>query len=119
MQENKIYRDAEIFPEIKLPALNILRVFLTLDFTEARDFAYDALFLTYFIDLPKFWSTNTPDRLSGRTQRCQMVNGRAHFSYVTEISLDFDLNSLDNDENVRPCWPHLLVAAASLDWWTR
>ncbi|XP_015114483.1 Meckel syndrome type 1 protein [Diachasma alloeum] len=118
LHEKLLYKEAEMFSEINLPPPHVLRVYLTLDITKARGFPYDALFLTYLIDLPKYWSTSEGDKLSGRTQRCRMMNGTANFSFVTELTLDFDLNCLD-DENVRPAWPQVLIAAASLDKWTR
>ncbi|XP_011313649.1 Meckel syndrome type 1 protein [Fopius arisanus] len=116
--EKLLYKEAEMFSEMHLPPPHVLRVYLTLDITKAKGFPYDALFLTYLIDLPKYWSTNDGDKLSGRTQRCRMMNGSANFSFVVEMTLDFDLNCLD-DENVRPAWPQVLIAAASLDKWTR
>ncbi|KAK0098359.1 hypothetical protein PV326_009112 [Microctonus aethiopoides] len=118
IHENQLYRETQIFSEIQLPLENIFRLYLTLDICEAHGFAYNSLFLTYSINLPKYWSTNQRDCLSGRTQRCQMIDGRAHFSYVTEISLDFDLNCLIND-SVSSSWPHLIITASSLDKWSR
>ncbi|XP_063982257.1 tectonic-like complex member MKS1 [Diachasmimorpha longicaudata] len=118
LNEKLLYKEAEMFSEINLPPPHVLRLYLTLDMTRARGFPYDALFLTYLIDLPKYWSTSEANKLSGRTQRCRMMNGIANFSFVTELTLDFDLNCLD-DENVIPAWPQVLIAAASLDKWTR
>ncbi|XP_034945070.1 Meckel syndrome type 1 protein isoform X2 [Chelonus insularis] len=117
-QESILNRELKIYSDMKMPPPNILRLYLTLDFTEARGFPYDAVFLTYSIDLPKNWNTNRHDSLSGRTQRSRMVNGYAHLSHTVEISLDFDLNCL-NDENVQLSWPYLLISVASLDKWTR
>ncbi|KAH0558000.1 Meckel syndrome type 1 protein-like [Cotesia glomerata] len=111
----KVYYQDKNNSDIELPPANILRLFLTLDFTEARDFNYNSIFITYTIDLPKFWSTNHRERLYGRTQRCKMINKSAHFSYVAEITLDLDLNCM----NDVPSWPYLLISVGSLDNWTR
>ena len=118
LQEKGAYREAEIYHDIIIPPPNILRIFINLDIKSAHGFPYNSLFVTYHIDLPKNWSTTERERLTGRTQRCRMTRGIAHFSYVTEIPLDFDLNCL-NGENVQPSWPYLLMSIASLDNWTR
>ncbi|XP_008560199.2 tectonic-like complex member MKS1 [Microplitis demolitor] len=112
----EIYRQDKIISDIELPPANILRLFLTFDFIEARDFCYNSIFITYTIDLPKYWSTNNRDKLYGRTQRCRMINKSAHFSYLAEITLDLDLNCLN--ETV-PSWPYLLISVGSFDNWTR
>ncbi|XP_015592802.1 Meckel syndrome type 1 protein [Cephus cinctus] len=118
LREKQIYKEAEIFQEFELPAENILRVILNLDIISAHDFPYDALFITYVVELPTFWSTNRRETLSGRTQRSRMRKETSNFCYVAEILLDLDLNCL-NDENVLPSWPTILLSVGSLDSWTR
>ncbi|XP_044012077.1 Meckel syndrome type 1 protein-like isoform X2 [Aphidius gifuensis] len=93
IKKKNVIKATKIYPEIKQPLCNILRLYLTIDFTKVYGFSYDAMYLSYLIDLPKYWTTNQPGRLSGRSQRCRMSN---------------DIT-----------WPQLLIAAASFDSWTR
>ncbi|XP_012271711.1 Meckel syndrome type 1 protein [Orussus abietinus] len=118
IQHEKIIKEAKIYHEMRLPPSNVLRVFLTLEIKSARNFPYNAPFITYTINLPPYWSTGQRENLTGRTQRCCMRNGIANFGYITEISLDFNLNCLQ-DDNVLPSWPCILISVASLDSWTR
>ncbi|XP_046469671.1 tectonic-like complex member MKS1 isoform X1 [Neodiprion pinetum] len=112
------YREAEIFPQIGLPPANRLRIFVNLDIMSVHNFPYDSLFVTYHIELPEYWSTDQPERLTGRTQRCSMTKGSANFSYVAEFCIELNSSRLE-DEKSSIAWPWILISIASLDSWTR
>ena len=118
VQRVQNFREYHINPKLELAPSNIFRLFLNLEIISAHDFSYDSLFITYFLHLPKNWSTVRKESLTGRTQRCRMKNKKANFSYVVETWLDLDLKSLR--KKAEPLsWPFLLITVASLDSWQR
>ncbi|KYM98296.1 Meckel syndrome type 1 protein [Cyphomyrmex costatus] len=120
VQQQLSYKETELYKELQLPPANLSALVISLDIVSARNFSYDGLFVTYFIDLPQHWSTNQKERLVGRTQKSLLDNKTAHFSYCTDICLYYPSNevqSLSNNASSR--WPRLLFSVASLDSWTR
>ncbi|XP_033216372.1 Meckel syndrome type 1 protein isoform X2 [Belonocnema kinseyi] len=118
VQRVQNFREYQLNPKLELAPSNILRLFLNLEIISAHEFSYDLLFITYFLHLPKNWSTPCRESLTGRTQRCRMKKKKANFSYVVETWLDLDLKSLrKKDEPLS--WPFLLITVASLDSWQR
>ncbi|XP_058807040.1 tectonic-like complex member MKS1 isoform X2 [Phymastichus coffea] len=107
-------RDAQMFREMSAPQPRVLRLFLNLDIRSARDFAHDdALFVSYFLDLPEHWTS--AGRPAGRTQRCRARDGAAHFAYSSEVVLDLDQDAAAASGR----WPSLLFSVGSIDSWTR
>jgi len=126
VQQQLAYKEVELHKEMQLAPDNLSTVFLALDIVSAHSFSYDGLFITYFMDLPQYWSTEQKERLSGRTQKCRLEHGSAYFSYCTDISLHYPLNKFqqriqqNNASSVSITgWPRLLFSVASLDSWTR
>ncbi|XP_043268247.1 Meckel syndrome type 1 protein-like isoform X2 [Venturia canescens] len=118
--------NAEMYREMMMPpGCNVLRLFVNLEIASAENFFYEPLFVNYKVDLPRDWTIigndadDAGERLTGTSQRCHPINGKAHFGYLTEISLDFDLNRLNASENVQPAWPYLIFTVGSIDQWTR
>lgn len=113
-----MYKAAEIPNEIEVTVPNILQIFLNINIVSAHNFSYNGLFITYYIVLPKDWSTKQKERLIGRTQKCYLKDKTAYFDYIMEILLDLHLNILTKNAPITK-WPSLLISVASLDSWTR
>ncbi|KAL2734891.1 Meckel syndrome type 1 protein [Vespula maculifrons] len=118
MQKLLMYKAAEIPNEIEVTVPNILQIFLNINIVSAHNFSYNGLFITYYIVLPKDWSTKQKERLIGRTQKCYLKDKTAYFDYIMEILLDLHLNILTKNAPITK-WPSLLISVASLDSWTR
>ncbi|XP_043485832.1 Meckel syndrome type 1 protein-like [Polistes fuscatus] len=118
IQKLMLYKAADIPNEIELTVPNILQIFLNLNIVSAYNFTYDGLFITYYIVLPKDWSTKQKERLVGRTQKCRIKDKTAYFDYIMDILLDLHLNVLTKNAAITK-WPSLLICVASLDSWTR
>ncbi|XP_043684684.1 Meckel syndrome type 1 protein-like isoform X2 [Vespula pensylvanica] len=118
MQKLLLYKAAEIPNEIEVTVPNILQIFLNINIVSAHNFSYNGLFITYYIVLPKDWSTKQKERLIGRTQKCYLKDKTAYFDYIMEILLDLHLNILTKNAPITK-WPSLLISVASLDSWTR
>lgn len=116
MTQKLSFREAEIIPEIGSPPSKVLRLHINLEIISAHNFSYDALFVTYQIQLPERWSTDKTEHLTGRTQRCSTMNGKANFGYVAEFFIDFDLS---DEFGASEAWPWIFISVASLDSWTR
>ncbi|EZA61269.1 Meckel syndrome type 1 protein [Ooceraea biroi] len=120
IQQLLAYKEAELHKEMQLAPANLSTIFLTLDIVSGHGFSYDGLFITYFMDLPQYWSTKQKDRLSGRTQKCRLERGSAHFSYCTDVSLHYPSSEFQRaKDNASSFWPRVLFSVASLDSWTR
>ncbi|XP_043468794.1 Meckel syndrome type 1 protein homolog [Leptopilina heterotoma] len=117
-QKVQNFKEFKISPKLELVPLYTFRIILNLEILSAHDFSYDSLFITYFLHLPKNWSTPRQESLAGRTQRCRMKKKTANFSYIIENCLDLDLKSLKK-KNGALSWPYLLFTVASLDNWER
>lgn len=119
IKERLKHREAEIFHSFQLVSPNVYKFFIKLDILSAHDFFFDGLCISYYVDLPEHWSTSQIDRLYGRTQRCNLKNNSAYFSYATEISLDFQSTVMLDANTVLLSWPRLLLSVTSLDSWFR
>ncbi|OAD52457.1 Meckel syndrome type 1 protein [Eufriesea mexicana] len=119
IKEQLLYKEAEISHGLQLAPPDIHKFFIKFDILSAHDFFFDGLSISYHIDLPDHWSTNQNDRLFGRTQRCNLKNNSAYFSYASEISLDFDTSAMLDRNIVLSSWPRLLLSVISLDSWFR
>ncbi|KOC65817.1 Meckel syndrome type 1 protein like protein [Habropoda laboriosa] len=119
IKEHLMYKGAEICHGLQLLSPNVHKFFIKLDILSAHDFFFDGLCISYHIDLPEQWSTNQTDRLFGRTQRCNLKNNSAYFSYATEIVLNFQSTYMTDQNYVSSSWPRLLLTVTSLDSWFR
>lgn len=117
MQKLQLYKNAEKFKEMKVPETGTMKYFLNLEILSANNFAYDYLFVNYVVSLPKNWEATREDSLMGRTQRSMKKDGKAYFSYVSEIILNY--NHQQTDQISAPSWPQLFLSVASFDKWTR
>ncbi|KAK2580269.1 hypothetical protein KPH14_012517 [Odynerus spinipes] len=118
IQQLLLYKAAEIPNEIQITVPNTLQIFLNANIVSAHNFSYNGLFITYYIVLPKDWSTKQKEKLIGRTQKCHLKDKTAHFGYIMDMSLDFHPNILNKNAAITK-WPSLLISVASLDSWTR
>lgn len=119
IKERLMYKEAEISHGLQPAPPNVYKFFIKLDVLSVHDFSFHGLCVSYYIDLPEYWRTNQQNRLFGRTQRCNLKNNAAYFSYATEIALDFQSACPLDGSNVLPSWPRLLLSVTSLDTWSR
>lgn len=119
IKERLMYKEAEICHSLQLVPSNVYKFFIKLDILSAHGFSFNGLFISYHLILPENWSTNQTERLFGRTQRCNLNNNSAHYSYATEISLEFQSTNMYDTPRVLPSWPRLLLSVSSLDNWFR
>ncbi|XP_029045086.2 Meckel syndrome type 1 protein-like isoform X1 [Osmia bicornis bicornis] len=118
IRNRSLYKEAEISHGIQLTSPDVYKFFIKLDILSVHNFFFDGLSVSYQMNLPEQWSTNKEDRLFGRTQRCNLINNSAYFSYATEMTLDLHSASIETEDTV-PCWPRLLLSVISLDSWSR
>ncbi|XP_050474086.1 tectonic-like complex member MKS1 [Bombus huntii] len=119
IKEHLMYKEAEVFHSFQLASSNVYKFFIKLDILSAHDFFFNGLCISYYVDLPEHWGTSQVDRLYGRTQRCNLKNNSAYFSYASEISLDFQSAAMLDANSILPSWPRLLLSVTSLDNWFR
>ncbi|XP_076245614.1 Meckel syndrome, type 1 [Calliopsis andreniformis] len=119
IRENLLYKEAEISHGLQLPPPNTCRIFLKFDILSAHNFSFDGLCILYYIDLPEHWNTDQNDSLFGRTQRCNLKNQSAYFSYAAEVLLNFELTDMFNGRKTSQSGPRLLLTVISLDSWFR
>ncbi|KOX71627.1 Meckel syndrome type 1 protein [Melipona quadrifasciata] len=114
-QRDKVLTSTDEDTEVVLLAItyNGLNKILTVD----PDFTDDHCYT--ITNSSEHWSTSQIDRLFGRTQRCNLKNNSAYFSYATEISLDFQSTVMLDANTILLSWPRLLLSVTSLDSWFR
>ncbi|PBC30817.1 Meckel syndrome type [Apis cerana cerana] len=118
IKEQLMHKEAEIFRSMQLVLPNVYKYFIKLDILSAHDFFFDGLCISYHVYLPEHWSTSQSDSLFGRTQRCNLKNNSAYFSYASQISLEFQ-STTELDMNNLSSWPQFLLSVTSLDNWFR
>ncbi|CAH1802231.1 unnamed protein product, partial [Owenia fusiformis] len=133
-REGKMYRElynrhaeflhALVGVDFEMPPPEVLRLLVFGEIESAKHFEYDDLYIHYFIELPKNWSVDPHQQLSGVTQRCSTKReGRdsvAYFSFPFDFQL-FYKNDVINEANtdLLPQWPMLYLEVLSLDSWQR
>ncbi|XP_076750072.1 Meckel syndrome, type 1 [Xylocopa sonorina] len=120
IKERSIHKESGVSHGFQLVPAGVWKFFIKLDILSAHDFFFDGLCVSYYVDLPEHWDINKADKLFGRTQRCNLKDNSAYFSYATEITLDYHQSTSTLDvNNVLPSWPRLLLSVTSLDNWFR
>ncbi|KAJ8953635.1 hypothetical protein NQ314_007242, partial [Rhamnusium bicolor] len=84
----------------------------------ARNFEYSDVYVQYFIDLPEDWTCANLESLKGVTQTCHGVNeeGLVHFGHCFEITLEYDIENLQ--EGI-PKTPYIYFEVISKASWDR
>jgi len=106
------------------PTNDMLDLHVFGEIVSVEDFEYDGLYVEFFVDLPKDWTSEGGDPLCGVTQKCntKCVERRwiAYFGHPFQHHLSCPLESLtgENTGNV-PRWPQLCFQVMSHDAWNR
>ncbi|XP_034235784.1 Meckel syndrome type 1 protein-like [Thrips palmi] len=77
------------------------------------------LFIHYFIDLPRGWSSDSEESLAGISASCKASNGCVHLGHPLQFNLKLSLSELEDSSDVVPRWPQLMFEVLSMDWWGR
>ncbi|KGL76243.1 Meckel syndrome type 1 protein, partial [Tinamus guttatus] len=103
------------------PLPGALRLFVNGEIVSAQGYEYDNLYVNFFLELPKCWSSPAFQQLSGVTQTCATKKvGRdnvAYFCYLFTLEMFFTQE--DESEDSLPQWPVLYFEVLSLDFWQR
>ncbi|XP_019622108.1 PREDICTED: Meckel syndrome type 1 protein-like [Branchiostoma belcheri] len=128
-REHKMYKElyakhietlaASVGEQFEMPPPGILRLNLYGEIVSARNFEYDNLHINFFLELPKNWTSDHGQQLSGVTHTVTTkVEGKdnvAYFSYPFEYEVFFR-NETEDD---MPQWPLLFLQVLSVDSWQR
>ncbi|NWI16132.1 MKS1 protein, partial [Crypturellus soui] len=118
---HKEYLSGLVGSEFEMPLPGALRLFVNGEIVSAQGYEYDNLYVHFFLELPKYWSSPALQQLSGVTQTCATKKvGRdnvAHFCYLFTLEMFFTQE--DESEDSLPQWPVLYFEVLSLDFWQR
>ncbi|CAJ0928365.1 unnamed protein product [Ranitomeya imitator] len=117
---HKEYLNNLVGSDFEMPPTGALRLFINGEIVSAHGYEYDNLYVHFFMELPKHWSSPAFQELSGVTQSCRSKADErenvAHFChpFSFEIFLSEEVESED-----LPQWPVLYFEVLSLDFWQR
>ncbi|XP_062448579.1 tectonic-like complex member MKS1 isoform X2 [Rhea pennata] len=118
---HKEYLSGLVGSEFEMPLPGTLRLFVNGEVVSAQGYEYDNLYVHFFLELPKWWSSPAFQQLSGVTQTCATKKvGRdnvAYFCYLFTLEMFFTQE--DESEDCLPQWPVLYFEVLSLDFWQR
>ncbi|CAE1324505.1 MKS1 [Acanthosepion pharaonis] len=103
---------------------DVLRLVVYGEIESAKNFEYNDLYLHFFVDLPKGWSSYPGQELSWVTQTCSTKvihkENVAYYSFPFNFELFYkkELNKLNTSEDV-PHFPIIYLEVLSLDSWQR
>ncbi|XP_068121964.1 tectonic-like complex member MKS1 [Hyperolius riggenbachi] len=117
---HKEYLNSLVGSDFELPPAGVLRLCINGEIVSAQEFECDNLYVHFFMELPKHWSSPAFQDLSGVTQSCKSKTiGRddvAYFCYP--FSFEIFLSEEVEAEEV-PQWPVVYFEVLSLDFWQR
>ncbi|XP_073421852.1 tectonic-like complex member MKS1 isoform X2 [Dendrobates tinctorius] len=117
---HKEYLNNLVGSDFEMPPTGALRVFINGEIVSAHEYEYDNLYVHFFIELPKDWSSPAFQELSGVTQSCRSkAHERENVAYFCHpFSFEMFLSEEVESEEV-PQWPILYFEVLSLDFWQR
>ncbi|KAE8622396.1 hypothetical protein XENTR_v10005225 [Xenopus tropicalis] len=117
---HKEYLNSLVGSDFEMPPAGTLRVFINGEIVSAQEFEYDNLYVHFFVELPKNWSSPGFQELSGVTQTCRTKtrarDSVAYFCYPFNFEL-FLSEEADSEETTQ--LPVLFFEVLSLDFWQR
>uniref|UniRef100_A0AAY5LCN3 MKS transition zone complex subunit 1 n=1 Tax=Esox lucius TaxID=8010 RepID=A0AAY5LCN3_ESOLU len=118
---HKDYLNSMVGQDFEMPPPGILRLLVNGEIESAKGFEYDNLYVHFFMELPKNWSTLPFQTLSGVTQTCRTKaigkDDVAFFSYP--FSFEAYFRREDETDDYLPQWPVVYFKVLSLDFWQR
>ncbi|XP_068766077.1 tectonic-like complex member MKS1 isoform X2 [Struthio camelus] len=118
---HKEYLRGLVGSEFEMTLPGTLRLFVNGEVVSAQGYEYDNLYVHFFLELPKGWSSPAFQQLSGVTQTCATKtvgwDNVAYFCYPFTLEVFFTQE--DESEDSLPQWPVLYFEVLSLDFWQR
>nr|XP_023675277.1 Meckel syndrome type 1 protein [Paramormyrops kingsleyae] len=118
---HKDYLDSLVGQDFEMPPPGILRLLVNGEIVSAQGYEYDNVYIHFFMDLPRNWSSLPLQSFSGVTQTCRTrtlgTENVAFFSYP--FSFEAFFRKEDETEGSLPEWPVLYFEVLSLDSWQR
>ncbi|KAL4630897.1 Meckel syndrome type 1 protein isoform X3 [Arapaima gigas] len=118
---HKDYLSSLVGQDFEMPPAGILRLLVNGEVVSAKGYEYDDLYVRFFVELPKNWSSLSTQSLSGVTQTCRTrtvgKDSVAFFSYP--FSFEAFFKKENEMEESLPQWPVLYFEVLSLDFWQR
>uniref|UniRef100_A0A8V1AKL2 MKS transition zone complex subunit 1 n=1 Tax=Gallus gallus TaxID=9031 RepID=A0A8V1AKL2_CHICK len=115
------YLSSLVGSEFEMTLPGTLRLFVNGEVVSAQGYEYDNLYVHFFLELPKHWSSPAFQQLSGVTQTCATKtvgwDNVAYFCYPFTLEMFFTQE--DESEDCLPQWPVLYFEVLSLDFWQR
>ncbi|KAM4795091.1 tectonic-like complex member MKS1 [Rhinophrynus dorsalis] len=117
---HKEYLNSLVGSDFEMPPVGSLRIFINGEIVSAQEYDYNNLYVHFFLELPKYWSSPAFQELSGVTQTCQTkTNGRDNVAYFSfPFSFEIFLSEEVESEEM-PQMPVLYFEVLSLDFWQR
>ncbi|XP_071994173.1 tectonic-like complex member MKS1 isoform X1 [Engystomops pustulosus] len=117
---HKEYLNNLVGSDFEMPPSGALRVFINGEIVSAHEYEYDNLYVHFFMELPKHWSSPAFQEISGVTQSCRSkTHERENVAYFSHpFSFEMFLSEEVESEDV-PQWPVLYFEVLSLDFWQR
>ncbi|KAF6738221.1 Meckel syndrome type 1 protein [Oryzias melastigma] len=118
---HKEYLSGLVGQDFEMPPAGTLRYLMNGEIVSAQGFEYDNLYIHFFLELPKNWSSLPFQSLSEVTQTCRTKSLKkedvAFFSYPFTFEV-FYMSEKDGEEGI-PQWPVIYFKVLSLDFWQR
>ncbi|XP_063244056.1 tectonic-like complex member MKS1 [Bacillus rossius redtenbacheri] len=113
-------RQLQIGSDFDVPDDGVLTVFVMGEIMCAENFEADQLFIHFLVELPKGWSCDDPEHLSGITQACQTDRADvANFGHTFQMKLNHSLDRLQIEPDALPGGPQVFLEVVSRDGWGR
>ncbi|KAM8975135.1 tectonic-like complex member MKS1 isoform 2-T2 [Pelodytes ibericus] len=79
---HKEYLNNLVGSDFEMPPAGTLRLFINGEIVSAQEYDFDNLYIHFFMELPKYWSSPGFQELSGVTQSCKTkTHGRENIAY--------------------------------------
>ncbi|CAH2219727.1 Meckel syndrome type 1 isoform X1 [Pelobates cultripes] len=117
---HKEYLNNLVGSEFEMAPVGTLRLFINGEIVSAQKYDYDNLYIHFFMELPKYWSSPGFQELSGVTHSCKTkTHKRENIAYFCHpFSFEVFLSEEVASEDI-PQWPVLYFEVLSLDFWQR
>ncbi|XP_075710245.1 tectonic-like complex member MKS1 isoform X1 [Rhinoderma darwinii] len=118
---HKEYLNNLVGSDFEMPPSGALRVFINGEIVSAHEYEYDNIYVHFFMELPKYWSSPAFQELSGVTHSCRSkTHERENVAYFCHpFSLEMFLSEEEVVSEDVPQWPVLYFEVLSLDFWQR
>ncbi|KAJ1184994.1 hypothetical protein NDU88_001790 [Pleurodeles waltl] len=115
------YLNSLVGTDFEMPPPGTLRLLINGEVVSAQEYEFENLYVHFFIEFPKHWTSPPFQQLSGVTQTCASKTlGRENVSYFCyPFTFEAFFTQQDESESSLPQWPVLYFEVLSLDFWQR